>query len=161
MRRNGRLVLVGDLIDVVASDALLEESSDPVRGGNPAGADRGLEGPAASSSTVAPVGDISLREAMRRERWAKATSAELALGVQAKQLAEVRTVEREVFTLSRQAMQRLRMIGSKLRMALAAETDPRRCEALVDEEVRQVAEDMQAAARALLRSDSANEAEAA
>jgi recombinational DNA repair protein RecR len=87
---------------------------------------------------------------VRRERLARARLAELELGEAAKQLARVKEVDRIVFTMARQALERLRTIPSKLRGSLAAETDPRACEALLDAEVAKVCEDLQKAAQALI-----------
>lgn len=166
LRREARLVTgQGKLIDVAASDALLEATTDPLRGGDRTGKD----GSAAAADGAAPgvpttaVGSffdgVDLREAMRRERLAKAQLAELELGEQARQLTRVKHVDREVFTLVRQALERMRTIGSRLRGKLAAESDPRACEALIDAEVRQVADDMQAAARALFAGEQAERQE--
>lgn len=161
LRREARLVEgPGKLIDVPASDAMLDATTDPTRGGD--------RSPAAMATlpaaVVAPAGamtanvqpltpGVDLREAMRRERLAKAQLAELELGEQARQLTRVKDIDRELFTLVRQALERMRTIGSRLRGKLAAESDPRACEALLDAEVRLVADEMQAAARALLRGD--------
>lgn len=147
MRREARLVMTPTgAIDVTASDAALAKTGDPLRGGDrtkPAAEDD------ADLITVA-AGDISLREAMRRERLARARLAELELGEEAKQLTRVKQVDREVFTLARQALVRLSSIPSRLRTALAAETDARACEALLDAEVAQVCQEMQKAVAVLL-----------
>lgn len=152
LRRENRLVEgPGKLIDVAASNAALDATTDPTRGGDRTGKPQPA-GQALPTTTVGSIIDgVDLREAMRRERLAKAQLAELELGEQAKQLTRVRDVDREVFTLVRQALERMRTIGSRLRSKLAAESDPRACEALIDAEVRQVAEDMQAAARSLFK----------
>lgn len=152
LRRENRLVEgAGKLIDVAASNAALDATTDPTRGGDRTGKPQPA-GQALPTTTVGSIIDgVDLREAMRRERLAKAQLAELELGEQAKQLTRVRDVDREVFTLVRQALERMRTIGSRLRSKLAAESDPRACEALIDAEVRQVAEDMQAAARSLFK----------
>lgn len=146
MRREDRLVLTkSGAIDVAASDASLANTGDPLRGGDrtkPAAEDE------VELITVA-AGDISLREAMRRERLARARLAELELGEEAKQLTRVKQVDREVFTLARQALVRLSSIPSRLRTSLAKETDPRACEALLDAEVAQVCQEMQKAVAAL------------
>ncbi len=150
LRREQRLVEGdGKLIDVAASDARLDATTDPLRGGDRTGKHEAAGAPPAATARVAPIDGVDLREAMRRERLAKAQLAELELGETARQLTRVRHVDREVFTLVRQALERMRTIGSRLRGKLAAESDPRACEALIDAEVRQVAEDMQAAAQAL------------
>ncbi len=152
LRRECRLVDgPGKLIDVAASNAALDATTDPTRGGDRTGKPLPA-GQALPTTTLGSIIDgVDLREAMRRERLAKAQLAELELGEQAKQLTRVRDVDREIFTLVRQALERMRTIGSRLRTKLAAENDPRACEALIDAEVRQVADDMQAAARALFK----------
>ena len=144
MRREDRLVLTNTgLIDVQASDAKLARQGDPLRGGNR------QAGHEAEEPDTSQPGDISLREAMRRERLARARLAELELGEEAKQLARVKDVDRAVFTLARQALERLRSIPSRLRKSLAAETDPRACEALLDAEVAKVCEELQKAVAAM------------
>lgn len=157
LRREGRLVEgEGKLIDVAASDAKLEATGDPLRGGDRTGKAPAFAGagPAAAGAgaavAVVPVDDVSLREAMRRERLAKARLAELELGEEAKQLARVKQVDRVVFTLARQALERLRTIPSRLRNQLAAESSPRACEALLDAELAKVCDEMQKAAQAMV-----------
>jgi hypothetical protein len=166
MRREGRLVEgEGKMIDVAASDALLDATTDPLRGGDRTAraADEALA-PAQVpvTATVAPLGDgVDLREAMRRERLAKARLAELELGEEARELVRRKQVDREVFTLARQAMERLRTIPSRLRIKLAAESDPRGCEALLDAEVAMVCEELQKAAQAMAAALTGRKPEAA
>lgn len=151
MRREKRLVLgQGKLIDVAASDALLDETTDPTRGGDRTDKPT-VDLVAAGAAVAASVEPIGLREAMRRERLARARLAELELGEEAKQLVRVKEVDRDVFTLARQALERLRSIPSRLRSQLAAESDARACEALLDAEVSKVCEDLQKAAEAMAR----------
>lgn len=150
LRRNGRLVTQGELIDAEASDAALAASDDPLRGGKrtagsvdtPLG-DRADGGGAA----IHPIADVpSIKEAVRRERLAKARLAELELGEEAGDLTRRQDVYRDVFTLARQALERMRTMGSRLRTALAAESDPRQCQALIDAEIGLICADMQKAA---------------
>lgn len=149
LRRERRLKLTTDgLIDAVGSDALLATTSDPLRGGDRTAPARLEEGDDEVTATVA-AGDISLREAMRRERLARARLAELELGEEAKQLVRVKDVDREVFTAARQAMERLRSMGSRLRTTLAATPDPRACQALIDQETEIIAAEMRKAAEAI------------
>lgn len=155
MRRENRLVLGdGELIDVAASDARLAATTDPVRGGDRTGkappAHAGA-GPDAPVATVLPLNEgVDLREAMRRERLARARLAELELGEEAKQLVRVKEVDRDVFTLARQALERLRTIPGRLRGQLAATSDPHVCESLLAAEVAKVCEEMQKAAHAMV-----------
>jgi hypothetical protein len=154
MRREHRLVLgEGDLIDVLASDARLAATTDPLRGGDRTGkaspAHAGA-GPESVTATVLPLTEgIDLREAMRRERLARARLAELELGEQAGQLVRAKEIDRDVFTLARQALERLRTIPSRLRGQLAATTDPHVCESLLDAEVAKVCDELQKAAAAM------------
>jgi hypothetical protein len=161
LRRKGQLVVQGKLIDAAASDLVLDAMLDPVRGGDrtsPLG-----DGVAAAPKTTAvltvPAGP-SVHEAVRRERLAKARLAELELGEQAGELTRKRDIDRAVFTLVRQALERMRSIGSRLRQQLAQESDPRACEALIDAEVQKVCTEMRLAAAKLRQPDIAHGGEA-
>lgn len=141
MRRLGKLVVEGRLIRVAASDAVLDNTTDPVRGGN-RNADASSEGRRDKSEQV--------QEAIRRERMARAQLAELELAEKAGELTRRAGVERAVFTLVRQALNRLQAIKGRLRGRLAAETDPLQIDVLLDEEVFAICEEMREAARTLI-----------
>lgn len=171
MRRESRLVIATDgRIDRDASDARLAAEQDPLRGGVRTRPDpdeaaelalREAHAGAGQAAGGAPlvgtvrIDTISLKEAMRRERLAKARSAELELGEATKQLTRTRDVERAVFTLARRALERLRGMKTRLRTELAAESDPRAIEAILDNEIREICTDMQAATRALFEAPAA------
>lgn len=219
MRRRGSLVLGdGDLVDVGASDDLLDGLTHPIHGGPRPGSGRpsgrrgeGRAGVAASGSSTdrAPVppggavepgaepatlapgaaasvtgermgspqvrdrrqpaagesaadasppplpASISVQEAVRRERLARARLAELELGEQAGKLMRVDIANRAVFTLVRQALNQLQGMSGRLAKTLAAETDPFRVGALLDAEVANVCAEMRAAAETLLDAGSA------
>ena len=169
MRRRGSLVLGdGDLIVVQASDEMLDGLTNPVRGGprpgsgkpasdrnRPARADPAPEPHPASRSafdlTLPPLpASISVQEAVRRERLARARLAELELGEQAGQLMRVETVNRVVFTLVRQALNQLQGMNARLAKTLAAETDSFRAGVLLDAEVANICREMRSAAESLL-----------
>ena len=180
MRRRGSLVLGdGDLIVVQASDELLDGLTNPVRGGPRPGSGRPARGdsnrpvradrdpvaapaedpaheppPAAGSAfglSLPPLPkSISVQEAVRRERLARARLAELELGEQAGQLMRVDTVNRVVFTLVRQALNQLQGMNARLAKTLAAETDAFRVGVLLDAEVANICQEMRAAAVRLL-----------
>ena len=180
MRRGGSLVLSdGELIVVQASDELLDGLTNPVRGGprpgsgrpargdsnSPARADRdpstaaaadpAPEPPPAAGSSFAESlvtlpASISVQEAVRRERLARARLAELELGEQAGQLMRVDTVNRVVFTLVRQALNQLQGMNARLAKTLAAETDAFRVGVLLDVEVANICQEMRAATVKLL-----------
>lgn len=140
LRRESRLSLTPDgRINAEASDQILAATEDPSRGGA-----RG----AGSEPPLPPLSDaneLSLRDAMRRERLAKARLAELELGEEAKELVRQVQVRRDVFTLARQALERMRVIPGKLASSLAAAADAATCEALLEEEIAKVCKDLQAA----------------
>lgn len=143
MRREGKLVCEGKLVDLTASDRLLDDVTDPVRGGNramPAGADAGQRGRAASAE---------VQDAIHRERLAKARLAELELAQAAKELTRTDGVERAVFTLVRQALNELQGMKYQLRGRLAAAADAAEVDALLDEHVTAICDRMRKAARAL------------
>lgn len=155
MRRDGRLVLnLDQLVDVAASDARLGASTDPSRGGDHSkpGSDVADVVPAPDACLGIIGGEVGLREAMRRERLAKARSAELELGELAGELIRAKQATRDVFTLSRQALERMRMMSSKLGNELAAERDPRKCEGILDAEIARICDEMQKSARTWLES---------
>lgn len=151
LRREARLVLDEDgLIDVAKSDAMLDNSTDPLRGGNRSGkGDQELPRDDQAAAARVATGDVSLREAMRRERLARARLAELELGEESGDLIRKPAAARDVFTLARQAMERLQALPSLLRGRMAAEGDPAACEALLRAEVDKVCEEMRRAAAAM------------
>lgn len=156
MRRSGKLVTDqgGKRVDVAQSDALLDDITDPVRGGD--------RSPGAAPRAELPLlsGGPSVQEAVRRERLARARLAELELGEATKELTRARDVERAVFTLVRQALNSMLNMPGRLRSQLAAESDPRAVEALLDADIRRIAEEMQlAAGKAMARDVSAGAGE--
>ena len=144
-KRQGRLVVdENGLIDRDASDAKLAADLNPVRGGDrSAGA---ASAPQGAPASVVDIPGVSVAEAVRRERLAKARLAELELGEEAGDLVRRKDAQRAAFTVARQAQERLRTMASRLRTQLAATSDPRQCESLIDSEVRLICADMQAAA---------------
>lgn len=153
LRRQGRLVNgPGKFINWAASDAKLLAESDPLRGGDRSGSNDGAPLPAAPGSSQAPIAaEGGLRDAVRRERLAKAQLAEFEVGVVRRTLVQRKEVETAVFTLVRQALERMRSMPSRLRAKLAAESDARKCELLIDEEIRQMCADMKEASQKMLR----------
>jgi len=150
MRRSGKLVMHADgrRIVVAASDALLDDITEPLRGGDrTAAANSRLDVPTARAL---PSDVPSVQEAVRRERLARARLAELELGEEARELTRTKGVERAVFTLVRQALNSMMNLPGRLRAKLAAESDPRAIEAMLDAEVRRIAQTMQKEARQLL-----------
>jgi len=148
MRRDGKLVCDGKAIRVQASDTLLNDLTHPLRGG-----DRtpGAESPAAATAGVLSAsGGPSVQEAVRRERLARARLAELELGEELNELTRTKGVERAVFTLVRQALNSMMNLPSRLRSQLAAENEPRKVEAMLEDEIRKIAEKMQKDAQALI-----------
>lgn len=204
MRRRGSLVFGdGGLIDVLASDEMLNGLTHPIRGGarpgsgRPAGRraaalagagcgaasdpvdepsasatggairpspqlrDRRLPASAAPADADCPPlpASISVQEAVRRERLARARLAELELGEQAGKLMRVDTANRVVVTLVRQALNQLQGMTARLAKTLAAETDAHRVGVLLDAEVANICQEMRSAATALLTAgDTANPA---
>jgi len=166
LRREQRLVLDPDnrrRVDWSASDAKLALEGDPLRGGDRTGLGIGdamaAPGPRAAAVPLAPGAstvpdDGGVREAVRRERLANARIAELKLGEQTKELTRSKEVDRVVYTLARTAMESMRVIGSRLRAQLAAESDPAACEALIDGEIRRVCQEMQKASDDFIASHS-------
>jgi len=154
MRREGKLVCEGKAIRVQDSDALLNDLTHPLRGG-----DRtpGAESPAAANAGVLSAsGGPSVQEAVRRERLARARLAELELGEQLNELTRTKGVERAVFTLVRQALNSMMNLPSRLRSQLAAESEPRKVEAMLEKEIRKIAGKMQKDAQKLVTGEAAD-----
>lgn len=150
LRRTGRVVTCphGE-INANATDVLLADALDPLRGGDRTEVDAAaptLIVPAAPAGGSPP----SVHEAVRRERLARARLAELELGEVTRELTRRRDVERAVVTLVRQAIERFRLSSSRLRTRLAAASEPRQCEALLDEELELICKDLQKDANKLI-----------
>ena len=144
LRRQGKLAMDGRLVRVADSDKLVDQLTDPVRGGSrvdPAGADNAARGRAASSSEV--------QDAFHRERLAKAKMAELELGQAAKALTRADAVDRAVFTLVRQALENLQGMKGRLRDRLAAATTAADVEVILTGDIELTCTRMRAATEKL------------
>jgi hypothetical protein len=165
LKRQGRLVFTrAGMVNVEASDRLIENTRDPARGGDrrPA-AERGDAASAATpatSSARGEDGDSAYREAARRERIAKARLAELELAETAGQLVRTEQVERVLFGMARQTMEALLALPDRLCDALAVEADPFRCKTLLDAELRAIVKQMQESAILIEAAAQPNEAPA-
>jgi hypothetical protein len=162
LKRTGKLALCehGE-IDAAASDRLLADILNPVRGGDRSAGAAATPAPPAAPSVPSGAGEspridgISVHEAVRRERLAKARISELELGELSGQLIRRQDAQRATVTLVRQAVSRMRLMASRLRGQLAATSDPRKCEALIDADIDAICADMQKDA-ALVASGEAN-----
>lgn len=141
LRREGKLVCDGRRIHVAESDRLLANITDPVRGGD-------RTQPAGGAASRAAAAD-EVQEAIRRERMAKARLAELELGEAAKELVRAEGVRRAVFTLAREAVNSLQGMRGRLRERLAATSDPREVDRLLEEEIVALCSRMRESAKAL------------
>jgi len=134
------------LVMVAQSKMVIDATRDPGRGGDrtaaknqaapPADAPRVDEGAAALSGAVAA--PMSYNEAARREKVAKARTAELEQAETAGELIRRDAVERAIFGLARSAMEALRNVAPRIAGQLATTTDARECERIVDSELQAV-----------------------
>lgn len=125
----GRLVETADgLVDVAATDALLADSLDPLRGGDRTGKRERVP----SENAAAYLEAKTLRE--------RAMAAKAALEAEhlAGRLVSVEEVKREAFTAARQAQEALLAIPDRLASLLAAENEPAKVHDLLSEEIRRV-----------------------
>lgn len=153
MKRKGNLVLAdGDRIDVRGSDELLNGITDPVRGGKRGDGEQPADKIPAFVVPASTV--VTVQEAVRRERLARARMAELELGEEAGQLARVDEMKRAVFTLVRQALNRMQGQSGRLRRLLAKEADPFKIADIIDADVAETCKEMREAATKLLQSPS-------
>lgn len=124
--------------------------------------------PDAAAGASSPAADFiaqmaagaDLRRAMARERDAKAKLAELELAERTGALVRKREIAGAVFTLARQAVNRLQLVRSRLKYQLAAAATPGECDQLLDAEIRLICADMQQAANELM-TGTADQAESA
>lgn len=154
LKREGRLVTTpAGLVNVAATDRLLKVTTDPARGGDRTAAPKqehphGVESPAGAASGQRGgsardlEGDAGYRLAATRERMAKAQTAELELAELAGALVRRDDVERLVFALAREAMDKLMTMPIRVAGQLATESDPRRCAQLLEEEIRRACDGM-------------------
>jgi len=145
--RQNRLVKdSAGLIVVAQSKVLIEATRDPGRGGDrsapktmaaPAQDDpRAEQGAAAGPAPAAGV--MSYNEAARREKVAKALTAELEQAETAKALVRRDVVERAIFGLARTAMEALRSVPPRIAGVLATTADAHACERIVEQEILKV-----------------------
>ena len=146
MRRQGKLVTEGRLVRVAASDHLLDNITDPVRGGNRTPISAGAEAGRRGGENADAVND-----AIRRERLAKAQLAEIELAERAGELIRRDGVERTVYTLARAAINGMQGMRVRLRLRLAAESDPAKVDAMLAEEFDALCAEMRTAASKLSR----------
>lgn len=147
--RQGRLVLTkAGKVNVEATDRLIENTRDPARGGDrrPGAGERPDAGAGASAAPGETRGTHqTYKEAARRERLAKARTAELELAEKIGLLVRREEVFAEIFGLSRQAMEALDALADRLASQLAAESDVARVHALLTEHTTKIRVAMQSA----------------
>lgn len=125
-KQRGQLVMAGELVDVVASDALLLGSQNPVVGG-----DR-------SKSAVTEDESRGLFAAKTREAQARAVERELKVRRQAGELVDRESVSKAVFASARAAQESLMAIADRLSPGLAVETDASEIHKMLTDELRAV-----------------------
>lgn len=156
-RAEGRLVLADDgRVLVAASDAILRESLHPVKGGrggsralaeaaNAAPADSPPASPAGAASR--PDDGVTLLSATRAEKLERVRKLRLEIAAQAGELVDRAEVDRHAFARARQALDALLAIPDRIAAVIAAEGDPHRVHALLDDEIRRVARELAEAAK--------------
>lgn len=165
MRRKGHVVCDGKgRILVAETDRRLDSVLDPVRGGKGGGvAARAVPPNAGSEAGDLPAeklpATVSVHEAVRRERLARAQLAELELGEKAGQLTRVDHVNRAVYTLVRQAVNRMQTMSGRLRAQLAGEADPYKVGEILDTEVAAICAEMRDSAILVIPTDAGSIAE--
>lgn len=134
------------LIMVTQSKLMIDATRDPGRGGDRT-APKNMAAPAqdepraeqgAVAMPGAAAGQMSYNEAARREKVAKARTAELEQAEAAGELIRRDSVERVIFGLARTAMEALRNVAPRIAGQLATTSDARDCERIVDAELQKV-----------------------
>lgn len=148
----GRIVSVeGGKIDAEASDALLASTMDPARGGRGGKSDRAGPPPAPAPQTQyqAPQPDQYTRVRTHREAFA-AKSAEAAYRKMIGELVERAEYARGLAQNLGPALQRLDTISARLGSRLAAETDVRKVQDILDDDVAAIRQEIADYAQALI-----------
>jgi len=109
LAKAGRLVMVGNLVDVAASMAAVQAGADPARQ---------LDAP-----KPVPAGEMSFAQARAQRERANAQLAELELGERRGALLPRDMVEREAFERARGLRDRILMVPALIADELAALTD--------------------------------------
>jgi hypothetical protein len=135
-KKRGHLVLRGNEVDVVASNARLAARPDVSRGG-PAKVRPGKpSAPVTGATDGAPADAWSMHEARRREMVAAAKMRELALAREAGKVSDNAEVAEKVAKRLSIVRTRMLAIAPKLASRLAAAATAEQCHALLDAEVR-------------------------
>ncbi len=129
-----RLVMSGKLVDVAATDALLDDNADPRGGSQLSDTDLDSTPTSAQKSTY-------MLEKTREARWS-AENKRLRTLKDAGELVEVKTVEREAFNQARLLRDALLNLPDRLSASLAAESDPLQVHAALTKEVRVLCNDL-------------------
>lgn len=155
LKKQQRLVLDADgLVLVAQTDAVIAALRDPARGGDrtgkrareqaapapaaDAGAARAREGLAPATGGAA-ADRQTYAEAATQEKLERTRLLQLEIAEKSGQLLRRDQVEAEAFRRGRQALEALMAMKDRLCGRLAAETDPLKVEAMLDDEIRRAA----------------------
>lgn len=146
-RKKDLIVLTEDgQVDVDASNKLLDAAQDPSRGGKVGRADTTLpEAPVATESSSKSYTDVRTE----REEWtlkSQRVEYEKMVGT----LVERDAYNRALMQNLSPALQRLDTISARLGARLAAETDVRKCQDMIDEEVESIRQEIADNAQAMI-----------
>ena len=139
-KKKGLLIFTDDgRVDVAASEAKLDSSLDPSRGGDRSGRD---VKPSANK-------DSDLMKAKVNESLTKTAKQALEVEKMAGRLIEKEPTAMAAFTLSRNALESLLAIPDRLSTLLAVESDAAVVHELMSKEIRDVANTLADAAEAM------------
>ena len=147
--KNGRIKIVDGKVDVEASDAMLKESMDPARGGR--GGKRIPDVDRGNTRSAPATVDPYTRVRTFRESF-NAKSAEVAYRKAVGELVEREPYNRALADMIGPALQRLDTMSARLGARLAAETDVRKCQDIIDDEVASIRTEIADSARAMIES---------
>jgi len=150
--RAGRLAMAGGLVHVAKSDAILAADLDPTKGGRNGKPERRRDAPAADAQAAAPAAeeqpqghpvilDGYNKARALREGWA-ARQAEVAYRQTVGDLVEREAYRRGLLANLGPTIQRFRAMPARLSTRLAAETDVRKVESMLDQEIAALCEDV-------------------
>ncbi|MEO8752326.1 MAG: hypothetical protein ABI624_06590 [Casimicrobiaceae bacterium] len=152
--KTGRLVMVGDRVNVEASIAKLAEGRDPARGGKNGKSDgipSGAKVAAGAESGTAPAGRDDSYNAVRTTRESfNAKEAELDYLERVGALVERERYDRALVDALAPVMAALDRMAPTLGPLVTGETDARKVQNLIDDAVDGIRRDMEATIRAML-----------
>jgi hypothetical protein len=148
--RDGKIVVTDGKVDVEASDTMLAKTLHPIHGGK-----REPSNGRTAESRLSPAG-INLVGSKTRQATVTAELLELRLSKERGEVHSSARCAQAIAAALAGPLSRLRSIGARTAPTLAAETNVKRIQDIVDDEVEAALGDAATALRALMRNAPSN-----